>query len=917
MASARETLAIIINGDGSGAISEFRRVGASAKKELGDAETLAKKFGGATSAALIAGGAAVAAAGGGILLSMKKLSDSYVQVGRDTAKLQRLTGGTAEDMSRLRFAAQMSGIGVDQLSIGLVRLSKGAMADGGKALKEYGVSLNDVNGNTRPTLAVLKDIATQFEAMPNGAEKTAAAVKLFGRSGADLIPLLNRGAAGIQELAAESDRLGLTLNEKDLVGIKEYVKNQRELSASWQALQVQLGKSAFPVISEGMKKAAGVASGLASTFNKLSPEIRTTAGTAVGLGAGFATLAGTTAVAIGTGARIVNTFRDQEGQLSKTGVALKGFGMLLAGLAISEAVFSAINAGTNALGNFENGINATVAASNRGGPAIGAAFAEAAAQQDAVLELQNVWTDFGARVILTADGAKGSIEDVQQTFDRLGQVDPKSAGLVLDQLQLVTNGLDRNSDQYRTNQEFIDRNRKALVDKAAADAELAGQQDTTAGALDTVTYSLDRQTFAMQYNAQTSQQSKGIYQTYVDTVSGSVNTFLALIDANRNYADAQKRMAEIGSGSTKEVIDATKRLTDAQQRLNDVLNDDPMMGMQSVSAESQIADARNRLADANARLAANPNDALGLTMKDEAIGDLERATKRRQDEARNKQQRDRQIRDAEQQVTDAQAALAEAQSKTGINSEEYQRAAEDVIKANMMVEAADAALAQWLQDHGITAVSEMNGVLDAWIAKGGPLGEAAQRMKDQIQPLVDQANGWAFALGIVDQKQKDVVASTPAPPAGGKPRESFKPNWWESGTGFLGGVIGPIIDGFGSIEMPRFRMATGGLIPGNGNTDSVPAMLMPGEFVLRKSAVAELGIGNLARLNGGADFDARNLGRMTSPTWAPRPVTNRNDSVTINATIVQHTAAPDTSGAAVVSALRGIAHRSGRGLKVA
>lgn len=43
--------------------------------------------------------------------------------------------------------------------------------------------------------------------------------------------------------------------------------------------------------------------------------------------------------------------------------------------------------------------------------------------------------------------------------------------------------------------------------------------------------------------------------------------------------------------------------------------------------------------------------------------------------------------------------------------------------------------------------------------------------------------------------------------------------------------------------------ARGGLVPGKGNRDTVPAMLTPGEFVIRKKAVETLGAGNLQKMN--------------------------------------------------------------------
>jgi TP901 family phage tail tape measure protein len=47
------------------------------------------------------------------------------------------------------------------------------------------------------------------------------------------------------------------------------------------------------------------------------------------------------------------------------------------------------------------------------------------------------------------------------------------------------------------------------------------------------------------------------------------------------------------------------------------------------------------------------------------------------------------------------------------------------------------------------------------------------------------------------------------------------------------------------------KFASGGLVPGVGNSDTVPAMLSPGEFVIRKSSVQSLGASNLAGMNSG------------------------------------------------------------------
>ena len=68
------------------------------------------------------------------------------------------------------------------------------------------------------------------------------------------------------------------------------------------------------------------------------------------------------------------------------------------------------------------------------------------------------------------------------------------------------------------------------------------------------------------------------------------------------------------------------------------------------------------------------------------------------------------------------------------------------------------------------------------------------------------------------------------------------------GLGSLAGVArGGRTGGGGGSGFSRF--AKGGMVPGSGNRDTVPAMLTPGEFVIRKSSVKKLGSGQLHQMN--------------------------------------------------------------------
>ena len=62
-----------------------------------------------------------------------------------------------------------------------------------RAFRALGISLKDNGGNVKTSGDLFLDIAQKFSKMEDGAAKTALAIRLFGRAGAELIPLLNQG----------------------------------------------------------------------------------------------------------------------------------------------------------------------------------------------------------------------------------------------------------------------------------------------------------------------------------------------------------------------------------------------------------------------------------------------------------------------------------------------------------------------------------------------------------------------------------------------------------------------------------------------------------------------------------------------------------------------------------------------------
>ncbi len=135
------------------------------------------------------------------------------------------TGASVEDLSSLLNTLEPSGVGLDTITLAMGRLVK-AMTNAddeakgaGAAFKALGVETRETNGSLRPTQAVLEDVARELAKYEDGSNKTALANAIFGKSGAQLLPMLKDLATTAREAgtvtgqqAAEAERLEKAFN---------------------------------------------------------------------------------------------------------------------------------------------------------------------------------------------------------------------------------------------------------------------------------------------------------------------------------------------------------------------------------------------------------------------------------------------------------------------------------------------------------------------------------------------------------------------------------------------------------------------------------------------------------------------------------------------------------------------------------
>lgn len=133
------------------------------------------------------------------------------------------TGVSRERFQELGFAAKLAGSSSETLAGALqkMNINVGAATKGSKELKDMfrglGISLKDSHGNLKSTDELFDTFVDRISRIKDPSLQAQAAVKIFGKSATELLPMLRGGKAGLAEMAAEARRLGIVISE-DAIG---------------------------------------------------------------------------------------------------------------------------------------------------------------------------------------------------------------------------------------------------------------------------------------------------------------------------------------------------------------------------------------------------------------------------------------------------------------------------------------------------------------------------------------------------------------------------------------------------------------------------------------------------------------------------------------------------------------------------
>lgn len=262
------------------------------KSGLNDAERTVTAKADAMSASIAKIGAAFAALG--VVSTLKNLTVEAINAADAFDEMSEKTGVSVEKLSSLAYAAKINGATVDDLGMAIRSLSNKMVesldpsSQAAQMFSSLGVSAVGADGTLRNVDDVLSDLAGTFSSMEDGAAKSALSIDLFSRAGLSMIPVLNKGKDGLQELRIEAEKFGAVIGNDAAKQAALFNENIDRLNT----LSTSLGKS--------------IANALVPELNKLINEFLT--------GIKYANGFWDALVTFGT----INPFKDLQGNLKST-----------------------------------------------------------------------------------------------------------------------------------------------------------------------------------------------------------------------------------------------------------------------------------------------------------------------------------------------------------------------------------------------------------------------------------------------------------------------------------------------------------------------------------------------------------------------------------------------------------------------
>lgn len=278
-----------------GSAGAIEDTGAAAADAASEAESSGASFEGWGDAVETAAGvavgalAAVGATMAGIGAAVVEGSGALVEAAGNTAsfgdnisKSAQRVGMSIEAYQKWDYAMKLAGTSMESSAAGFKTLTNSLddAINGSKSaaekFKAVGLSIDDIKGKSREE--VFQMVIEGLQGMTDDGKKAAAANDLLGKSGQNLMPLLNQTAESTRAVMEETEKYGFILDDSAIAASVDYQDALTRMNSTIDGVKNNLMSNFLPGITDVMNGISGMAAGIDGSDKQIEAGINSIVG---------------------------------------------------------------------------------------------------------------------------------------------------------------------------------------------------------------------------------------------------------------------------------------------------------------------------------------------------------------------------------------------------------------------------------------------------------------------------------------------------------------------------------------------------------------------------------------------------------------------------------------------------------------
>jgi hypothetical protein len=177
------------------------------------------------------------------------MAKHFITTADEMGKMAQKAGVTVEVFSDMAYVGDLAGASTETLKNSFKKLNE-QIVSSNQGSPEALQLFRDLGITAKDGAGAMLQLADKFASTADGAGKTAAAVKLLGKSGDEMIPFLNQGSDAIRELMEESKLFGHEISGGTAKSAEEFNDNMTRMGKIIQGVVNEVMSQLLPSMAE-------------------------------------------------------------------------------------------------------------------------------------------------------------------------------------------------------------------------------------------------------------------------------------------------------------------------------------------------------------------------------------------------------------------------------------------------------------------------------------------------------------------------------------------------------------------------------------------------------------------------------------------------------------------------------------------